>query len=207
MLVVLALLYGCSSLRPPQKTLPSVKDTMRIAGTFEFEGLKGRVVIFLKEPDLVRIELYGAMNSLVLVLAGNSESCRYYIDGMVKRCRWTESLFIAPDEFVALLSGRYSRLSGWQSRKDGTGRVVELIRYYSRNQRVRITIDAYRELAGNPVPSALTIESRGKRLRLELPVALMEEVEQGIFMLGLKRAVPPRSIQTLACLTRRALSC
>ncbi len=75
----------------------------------ERTGLKGRAALTIKSPDLIRVEIYGAMGQILTVVAGDTNRCEVYKKGVIKECNWNEpalSGLITPRNLVPVLLGR-----------------------------------------------------------------------------------------------------
>jgi len=49
-------------------------------------GLKGRAALTIKSPDLIRVEIYGVMGKILTVVAGDSNECKVYKKGIIRKC-------------------------------------------------------------------------------------------------------------------------
>ncbi len=195
--LVATLITACSTregLKPaPEEAQPPI--CLRIKGTFEMNGLKGRVLILAREPDLIRVELYGAMNTLLMAVAGDGRRCSFYRDGKVGGCSWENSILVGPEELVSIITARYQRLTGWKNRKDKDGRVVRLAKYHGDSPLVVITIDGYRAVGERLLPASLLIRGKGRKLRLEFREITPEpSIGMDSFRLGFRREALPPSI-------------
>ncbi|VAV85800.1 hypothetical protein MNBD_DELTA01-1986, partial [hydrothermal vent metagenome] len=97
-------------------------------------GLKGRAALTIKSPDLMRVEIYGAMGQILTVVAGDSNRCEVYKKGVVKECSWNEpelSGLLTPRNLVPVLLGK-GELAFQDSRQrqnslDSYGRLTQIV--------------------------------------------------------------------------------
>ncbi len=184
--LILAILGACSHVRPPGAHTPSVTG-FRITGSFETEGLKGRLLMVVKEPDLVRVELYGAMNTLLMAVAGSNSMCTIYRDGRVDVCSWRGSILVEPWELVSVITARYERLTGWKHHRDKEGRIFELVKYRWGRPLLRITIEDHIPVAGRLLPDSVTIRGGNRTLKLRFThIEPAPSVNTDTFRLGVK---------------------
>jgi hypothetical protein len=81
---------------------------IKIHAEIEADGRTGRAIVFLKKPDLLRVELYGPLNRVETIMTGDSLRCSYYLEGEIKPCRWEDR--IGPRELaITLLEGGSSK--------------------------------------------------------------------------------------------------
>lgn len=76
----------------PQTTTDAVElQRLKVSAKIRADkGPSGRAVITVAAPDLIRVEVYGAMRRLMMVVAGDKDRCRYFKDGAVRDCRWED---------------------------------------------------------------------------------------------------------------------
>ncbi|HLE08649.1 MAG TPA: hypothetical protein VI914_03345, partial [Thermodesulfobacteriota bacterium] len=65
------ILSGCAPLKLSYKHPQSAPNALKALAKIETDGLKGRITIILKSPDLMRIEFYGPLSGIAGVVAGN----------------------------------------------------------------------------------------------------------------------------------------
>ncbi len=196
LLLIITLFSACSHRAGPRPdTIRTTPTSLSITGTFETEGLKGRLFILAREPDLIRVELYGAMNTLMLAVAGSTDRCSLYRDGEIDDCSWERSVIVAPVELVSIITARYHTLDGWKLHRGEDGRVTELVKYRWGSPVVVITIGGYRHVEKRLFPSGLIIRGGGRTLRLEFE-SIGVEPSIGVDMFqfgGFRMEVPPPS--------------
>ncbi|MCK4846989.1 MAG: hypothetical protein KAS88_04895 [Deltaproteobacteria bacterium] len=91
------LMVGCAATitRPTVKiSRPSMTESteaLRVAAKITADkGIGAKAVITAKTPDLIRVEVYGAMRRLVVVVTGDEGRCEFFKDGAVKACGWED---------------------------------------------------------------------------------------------------------------------
>ncbi len=195
LLLVVALPSACSHRAGPgPATTPTTPTSLSMTGTFETEGLKGRLFVLAREPDFIRVELYGAMNTLMMAVAGSTDRCSLYMDGKMDDCSWERSIIVAPGELVSIMTGRYHRLEGWKLHRGEDGRVTELAKYRWGSPVVVITIEGYRSVEKRLFPSGLVIRGGGRMLRLVFEsIGVEPSIGVEMFKLGLRMEVLPLS--------------
>src|SRR3990170_5939722 len=63
------ILSGCAPLKLSYKHPQSAPNALKALAKIETDGLKGRITIILKSPDLMRIEFYGPLSGIAGVVA------------------------------------------------------------------------------------------------------------------------------------------
>ncbi len=157
-------------------------------------GLKGRASLTIKSPDLLRVEIYGVMGQILTVVTGDSNDCKVYRKGLIKKCNWNEpelSGLLTPSNLVPILLGKgelaFKDSTERQSSLDGYGRLTRIIanpastaNHETTNPRtttkdltkpeqrrpVTVTIGDYRIVEGLRVPFSFTLEGRGDLLTI-----------------------------------------
>ena len=96
-------MVACTALqeRPSIKVIhsPLSTETGEVKSLKVTAGIKGKkspsakTVITVMTPDLIRVEVYGAMHRLVMVVTGDEHNCEYFNDGVVKECEWENESF------------------------------------------------------------------------------------------------------------------
>lgn len=64
----------------------SIRARARV--TLEGSSLKGRAIVLVKAPDMIRIDVLGPMGGLAFALSFDGYNCHYLEDGEPKRCLW-----------------------------------------------------------------------------------------------------------------------
>src|SRR3990172_3749665 len=107
------ILGGCAPLKLSYKPAP---NALKALAKVETGGLKSKMTIILKSPDLMRIEFYGPLSGIAGVVAGNGKNCFLYSNGVKKSCNRDEegSIYppsqspappLNPEELVPILLG------------------------------------------------------------------------------------------------------
>jgi len=145
--LILLALTGCSikntrnTIPYPQEIVPAATDiktpdsiTAMLRFSSKRTGLKGRAALTIKSPDLIRVEIYGAMGQILTVIAGDSKGCKVYKKGVITECSWSEpeiSGLITPGNLVPVLLGRgklaFQDSKQRQSFLDNYGRLTQIV--------------------------------------------------------------------------------
>jgi hypothetical protein len=75
----------------------------------EKKDLRGRAVILVKSPDLVRIDILGPFNQISAVIVSDRTALTFYSNGELRSYKWNDPLIpysFSPSEFVTFLMGR-----------------------------------------------------------------------------------------------------
>ena len=203
------ILSGCAPLKLSYKHPQSAPNALKALAKIETDGLKGRITIILKSPDLMRIEFYGPLSGIAGVVAGNGKNCFLYSNGVTKSCNRDEegSIYppssstapplnppLNPEELVPILLGMEADLkdrTATRITKDKEGRVTEFIRFsWDGSVLVRVALKDYRDISGVYIPFGIVIEGKKRRFSIEYySVELNPEIDNEIFTL------PPPSTQ------------
>ncbi len=177
--MLLLLLAGCSfrpSMRPyDEKGLTgttSAPTSLKALARVELaRDIKGRATVLVKSPDKIRIEVYGPMNRIVAVVAGDSEDCTLYYRGRLSGCRWDDPALAGPAgprELVPILLGTggavFGDKKGWTTTTDRDGNPAEIVRLGS--PELRISMGDYRTVMGAKIPFIFVIENGTKKLNI-----------------------------------------
>ncbi|MEE9615341.1 MAG: hypothetical protein V3W31_10405 [Thermodesulfobacteriota bacterium] len=187
-----------------------VPDSLRARARVELTAkeLKGRAVILVKRPDLVRIEILGPLGQAVSVLVSDSRRIALYSEGKVKSYRWDDPAQPYPfgaRELVSFLMGMprgtYPEGGGRAGRggrgdsggsggdyefsTDGDGRVSKLVKFEDGVLVLKAAMEDYREIEGVVVPMSVSIENgEGERLLISYSsVEVNPEMERELFNL------------------------
>lgn len=145
--LVLLTLTGCSIKNTrnadpyPQEltpTTPKIESPDSLTAMLRFSskqtGLKGRAALTIKSPDLIRVEIYGVMGKILTVVAGDSNECKVYKKGIIRKCNWNEpelSGLLTPRNLVPILLGKgelaFRDSKERQSSSDGYGRLTRIV--------------------------------------------------------------------------------
>jgi len=153
-------------------------------------GIKGRAALTLKSPDLIRVEIYGAMGHIISVITGDSDNCSVYKEGGVKVCRWDNpelSGLLTPKNLVPILLGRgelaFRDSRHRQSFSDNYGRLTRIVTR-TEGETVTVSIGDYRIVRGLRVPFSFTIRSGREELSLDYySLTLNPPIEDSTFSL------------------------
>lgn len=189
----------------PQEITPAstdVKSPDSLTAMLRFSstktGFKGRAYLTIKSPDLLRVEIYGALGQILTVVAGDSDNCNVYAKGDVRKCEWDEPVLsglITPADLVPILLGKgtmaFKDSVQRQSSSDNFGRLTQIIARREAvsdvrsDETIRITIGDYRIVQGFRTPFRFLIQNKKEELRLEYySLTPNPPIQHSIFTIG-----------------------
>lgn len=176
-------LSGCAALpKPPRDESPSsitaIKAKAKIVRVKknaqpEEPDAGGRAVIFLKKPDIVRIEVLGPLNRIVMVVAGTSDSCQRYFNGEITPCGWEDSSLaysFNPKELVPVMLGENTfedKTGGLSIISDSAGTIVKLVKLNEKEEAVSLEIRDYKTIGNFRLPSSFVIENKNETVFID----------------------------------------
>jgi outer membrane lipoprotein-sorting protein len=201
LIFLLFILPACPSRSiQPLPVLVKPPGSLRAEATVELEKIefKGRAVILVKSPDLVRMDLLGPFNHVVSVIVSDSEGLSYYSNGEVRRYGWDDPLLpypLRPGELVSLLMGRPELKGYYEFSTDGEGNISKLVKLSEGAAVLKVSMDDWREVQGLKIPFAIAIEDGGERVNIRyFSVELDPVIGKDLFILP---ARPPRPARGL----------
>jgi outer membrane lipoprotein-sorting protein len=190
LLLLLFLISGCAA-GPvlPGADLVSPPLSLRAKAVVELEKaeFRGRAVIVVKSPDLVRIDFLGPFNHVVAVIVSDGAGLTFYSNGEARSYKWHDPLLpysFSPEELVSFLMGRPEKEGYYELDMDGEGNISRLVKLRDGAPVFKVFMDDYREVRGATIPFAIAIEDGEKRLDIRYSsVELNPEVEKDLFSL------------------------
>ena len=129
------------------------------------DEIAARAVVYLKLPDMARIEVMGPFNGLAVVIAVRGKDCSYGLNGAIMPCGEKSFFDAAPGSSVKFLMGSIDEVSF----KDGGLVRVEngmtILDYEDRGFIVELS--DYRDVRGISIPFSVKTFAKGKTFHVK----------------------------------------
>ena len=129
------------------------------------DEIAARAVVYLKLPDMARIEVMGPFNGLAVVIAVRGKDCLYGLNGAIMPCGEKSFFDAAPGSSVKFLMGSIDEVSF----KDGGLVRVEngmtILDYEDRGFIVELS--DYRDVRGISIPFSVKTFAKGKTFHVK----------------------------------------
>jgi hypothetical protein len=153
----------------------------------EKKDLRGRAVILVKSPDLVRIDILGPFNQISAVIVSDRTALTFYSNGELRSYKWNDPLIpysFSPSEFVTFLMGRPEKKGYYEFDMDGQGNISRLVKFIDGVPVLKVAMEDYQEVQGVPIPFKIAIEDGRERLNIRYSfVELNPEMGKDLFIL------------------------
>lgn len=171
------LLSGCALFRREER-IPPIEKLERenfaslkahaVAGALlqgRDDEIAARAMVYLKLPDMARIEVMGPFNGLAVVIAVRGKDCSYGLNGAIMPCGGRALFDAAPGSSVPFLMGSVDEASF----KDGVRVRVEngtiVLNYEDRA--LIVELSDYRDVRGLSIPFSVKTFAKGKTFHVK----------------------------------------
>lgn len=193
LLLLLLLISGCAQLKgsipPDTAVFGKAPGSLRALAVVELEkmGFRGRAVILVKSPDLLRIDLLGPFGQVVAVIIGDGGRLAYYSKAESRAYSFEDTLLgysLRPRELVSFLTGRPGENGHYEYDLDEEGNITGLVKLNDGVPVLKVAMEDYRSVRGVPIPFAITIDDGTERLNISYSsVELDPELSGELFIL------------------------
>ncbi|MDH4226834.1 MAG: hypothetical protein OEV59_03645 [Deltaproteobacteria bacterium] len=172
------LLAGCVSAPAikPDCAAAGVISTLRITALIKHENSENaaRAVMYVRRPDAMRFEVYGAMNRRIAIIAASDKGCAYYSEGSVRDCDESNGsnplTLLTAREVVEFLFDDRGAFGGilsdsWQLERSADGRIAKAVKAVGPLS-VVVTLGGYEETGCVMLPRSMRVESRGESFEI-----------------------------------------
>ena len=139
------------------------------------DEIAARAIVYLKLPDMARIEVMGPFNGLVVVIAARGKDCSYGLNGAIMPCGGRTLFDAAPGSSVKFLMGS---IDGADS-KDGVRVRAEngmtVLDYEDRG--LIVELSDYRDVRGINIPFSVKTFANGKTFHVKYSSVELNPVE------------------------------
>ncbi|MFZ3073463.1 MAG: hypothetical protein WA162_09490 [Thermodesulfobacteriota bacterium] len=175
--VFLILLSGCALLRTEERTpsagklerenLIALKAYAVIEALLPESGDKiaARAIVYLKLPDMARIEVMGPFNGLAVVIVSSGKDCSYAVNGEAKPCGGNTFFDAVPGSSVKFLMGSIDKADF-----KGNGRItaengMTILNYEGYS--LIVELSDYRDVRGISLPFSLKTFAKDKTFHIK----------------------------------------
>lgn len=154
---------------------------MRAEAIVEVEKIrfKGRAVILVKGPDLVRMDLLNPFNQVASVILSDGKGLTYYSNGEVRHYGWDDPDLphhLGPAELVSFLLGRPEKKENYEFYTDGEGNISRLVKLNDGAAVLEVSMDDWREVRGQKVPFLIGIDDGEQQLNIKYTYVELDPV-------------------------------
>lgn len=197
LLFLLFFLPGCAAISPirPQPVLLTPPGSLRAEAIVEIEKIRfrGRAVILVKAPDLVRMDLLNPFNQVASVILSDPKGLTYYSNGEVRHYGWDDPqvpYHLGPVELVSFLLGRPEKKENYEFYTDGEGNISRLVKSNDGAVVLEVSMDDWREVRGQKIPFLIGMDDGEQQLNIKYTyVELDPVIKKDLFL------IPARGIR------------
>lgn len=129
------------------------------------DEIAARAIVYLKLPDMARIEVMGPFNGLAAVIAVRGKDCSYGLNGAIMPCGGRTLFDAAPGSSVPFLMGSVDGADSEDSVRVRAENGMTVLNYEDRA--LVVELSDYRDVRGISIPFSVKTFANGKTFRVK----------------------------------------
>ena len=129
------------------------------------DKIAARAIVWLKLPDMARIEVMGPFNGLAVIIVSSGKGCSYAVNGEVKQCGGNTFFGAVPGSSVKFLMGSIDKADFKGNGLITAGNGMTILNYEDRS--LTAELSDYRDVRGISLPFSIKTFSKDKTFHIK----------------------------------------